>query len=264
MNDTRPIVSAAIYFEPNDLARVSREWHDRVITWFTTHVQIPQYFWAQGGPFTLGEGQLLNDNHQMLLSSIESGLIETMGISALRNPNADRSDWAACASASTLDGVLFLGLETEHSTESSAFLLAAYSIAKDLFDVRYAISYQMPMSEEPGCYAMGAKSMTFAAFKDRMRLRAAGTPPAKTPNDLWREELIGRRRHLAGLFRGAYPASILSDAHLQLLACSGSPPGSISPLDSGLWLWTLKPHELPVAQEFLESSHALVSQASEQ
>jgi hypothetical protein len=83
----------------------------------------------------------------------------------------------------------------------------------------------------------------------------------KSPDELWGDELNGQRRHLTGLFRGAYSASILSEAHVRNADLGSHGIGRLSELDASHWLWELSDDELPVAQAMLDSRHVLVSQA---
>jgi hypothetical protein len=132
-----------------------------------------------------------------------------------------------------------------------------------LLDVRYGFAYKMLLEECPDSYASGRHRTTFSEVREMIRHRRNWDKRQKTPDELWEEELYGQRRHLSGLFRGAYPASILSEAHVRAADLASHPIGELSQLDSALWLWELADSEIPTAQAMLEEKKLLVSQASE-
>ncbi len=156
---------------------------------------------------------------------------------------------------------MYTGIDEELFSDPVALLRWAYEIAKDHFDVRYGIAYKMPLDDEPDCYAHGSVKRSAAEVLDIIRHRDEWERRKKTADELWQDELGNERRHLAGLFRGAYPASILSDAHVQAANLHSQPIGTLSKLDASLWLWELSDRELPKAEALLKENHVLVSQA---
>jgi len=91
--------------------------------------------------------------------------------------------------------------------------------------------------------------------------RRKGIRRHPTADELWHQELMGERRHLKGLFRGAFPASILSESHVRAAGLTSQAVGRLSELDNPLWLWELSESEIPQAQAMLEEKKLLVSQA---
>ena len=85
----------------------------------------------------------------------------------------------------------------------------------------------------------------------------------KSADELWADELNGKRRHLSGHFRGAYPASILSESHVRAANLKPQGVGRLSELDNSLWLWELSESEIPQAEAMLAQRKLLVSQAKE-
>jgi len=62
--------------------------------------------------------------------------------------------------------------------------------------------------------------------------------------------MSGARRYLQGSFRGAYPASLLSEAHLNAKLQGGvtlrtAGIGQLTALDQSHWLWELSDSEIP-------------------
>lgn len=149
--------------------------------------------------------------------------------------------------------------------DASVLLRTAFEMARGLFDIRYAIAYKLAAAEHPGLYATGPNTtLVLSAFGDRLRAKRDDVYQ-KNPNELWRDERMGQRRHLTGLFRGAYPASILSESHVRTADLQSRGIGRLSELDpdASLWLWELSDAEIPAAQAMLESQGVLVSQADQ-
>jgi hypothetical protein len=65
------------------------------------------------------------------------------------------------------------------------------------------------------------------------------------------------RRYLTGMFRGAYAASLLSDAHVKAPVRSVG-LGKLSEIQEGIWLWELAPEQIPVAQELLDKAGLII------
>ena len=93
---------------------------------------------------------------------------------------------------------------------------------------------------------------------EMIRHRAEGSQRKRSPDELWRDELDGTRRHLSGLFRGAYRASVLSESHLEAAGPSLWNVGKLSELGGALWLWELSESDMPVAERMLDERKALI------
>lgn len=130
--------------------------------------------------------------------------------------------------------------------------------------MQYGFAYKMPLSDEPACYAAGIGRSSLADFRELLRQRSQGIARQKTAEDLWRDELFGKKRHLTGLFRDAYPASMLSEAHVRAAELVSQPIGKLTALDESRWLWVLSRDEIPAARAMLENKKLLVAQAERQ
>jgi hypothetical protein len=120
--------------------------------------------------------------------------------------------------------------------------------------MRYGIGYKCPVQEGPGAYACGAMvtslSNVLARQKERKRLTG------------WLNEMQREQRYLTGLFRGAYPANILSQRHVELLETQAhlkpAGIGRLSPLPNGLSLWEIPDSEIARVEKVLHGSGLLI------
>jgi hypothetical protein len=213
-----------------------------------------------GGDLVMWEEAIPARRHE-LVDALRNGEIDSLTLDSPRAGALDRSDWRANVSVHTANRELYVGLDEELISDPTILLRQAYEIAKGLFDVRYGIAYTMPLADEPDCYASGHIKTSLSEVFEFIRHRREWDSRQKTPDELWSQELYEPRRHLTGLFRGAYPASILSDAHLQTAHLHSQPVGKLSKLDTTLWLWELSESEIPKAESILRAKNALVSQA---
>jgi hypothetical protein len=266
--------SAALFCAGDDELSIPVTWFERAIRLLREYRMSPILFTAGGGDFKLDDCHLLADPGEELIKfeevikgrrgeledALHSGVIYSLH---LDTPWADakwRSQWRANVGVSSTN--LFLGVENELAPDPTALLRQAHELSKDMFDVRYGFAYMMPLADLPDCYAVGSGRYTFADFREEMRLRSEGRSRPKTADDLWQDELMGKKRHLTGLFRGAYPASVLSEAHVRAADLLAQPIGRLSKLDESLWLWELPESELPQGEKLLREKKLLVSQAS--
>jgi hypothetical protein len=156
---------------------------------------------------------------------------------------------------------VYVGIDDEVVSDAVALLRWAYSTAKGLFHVRYGSAYKMPLADEPAGYATGHGKRPLSEVFEMIRHRREWEKRKKTADELWSEELHGKRRHLTGLFRGAYPANVLSDSHVRAADLKSQGLGRLCELDNSLWLWELSEKEIPQAEAMLEKRKLLVSQA---
>jgi hypothetical protein len=144
--------------------------------------------------------------------------------------------------------------------DAAILLKRACEMSKGLFDVRYGFAYTMPLDDRPSGYASGSRPFRLADFRRLMQYRAGGGEPPLDADDLWHDELGDKCRHLTGMFRAAYPANVLCDAHVQAADLASARLGQLSRLDDTLWLWELAPEEIVPANAWLESKRVLVCQ----
>jgi hypothetical protein len=268
--------SVALYFAPDRMRSVPMRWFEWVRELFRFYNLSPILFSADGQGFETGEcyvlaiagmdiidnaGQRLVARQEDLISSIRNGHIVSLELDSPRSLSGGRSDWRAMTDVVLPDGNLFVGLDDCFADDPCRLLQVVFSVAAPLFDVRYGIAYKSRLSEKPDSYAIGATSLKFSELRGRIEARHSGRH-VKSPDQLWQDELNGNRRHLVGLFRGAYRANVLSKAHVQNADLLSHRIGALSPLSGGLWLWELADDELPIAQAMLESKRLFVSQAN--
>ena len=153
---------------------------------------------------------------------------------------------------------MYLGGDAEAMPTPVSLLRGACAMASGFLDARYGIAYISRLADEPDCYAAGVPKYTLAQIK--RFLDAEGTDNyQRSPIEKWKAELRGERRHLQGLFRGAYATNVLSQSHVSRADLPAQRLGQLSALDSSLWLWELTDAEIPVAQQLLRDRNALVS-----
>jgi hypothetical protein len=84
----------------------------------------------------------------------------------------------------------------------------------------------------------------------------------------WLREMHGERKYLEGAFRGAYPASILSDEHVKVvletdeegrkITLGNAGLGVLKALGAGRWLWELSEAEMTSAEAVLEKAGLII------
>lgn len=271
---TQMTTSAALFYPCERHQPVPPEWLERALDLFGRNALHPVLFTAAGGDFELDDGYVFSNDGDLVLwddpfpargdelvRALQVGDIYDVSLDSPRHDAKTRSDYRAETSAGSVDGELFLGLDRELADNPGAVLKDAWRMAEGLFSVRYGFAYQMPLADEPDCYATGSRSVKPSEFREWIRRRHAKPPLPKTPDELWRDEIGGAKRHLTGLFRGAYPANVLSEAHVQGAELLTKPIGRLTELGDKLWLWELGPDEIRAAEERLASKNLLVQQA---
>jgi hypothetical protein len=277
MASERTITSAALYFGHKQSGPVSLRWFERAQEFFADYNLSPVLFTAFGGPFLLDDCYVLTDHGadlvifgetlaargNELVEAIRSRKIESLYLNSPEANATNREHWRAAISTSSAGGSYYLGIDENLVGDASTLLRRAYRIAKDRLDVRYAIAYRLPQAESPDCYASGHVKTSMSDVLNMIRHRREWDSRKKTPDELWSDELAGKRRHLSGLFRGAYPANIVSEAHIRSADLKSHGIGKFTELDGSLWLWELSAAEVPAAEELLNSQGVLVSQTAQ-
>lgn len=269
-------LAAAFYGSSSRAAApVNPTWLDRIVETLGEHSLSPILFTASGGGFELDDchlfgqtserlalwGEEINSHRDALIASLKRGEVVDLTLDVPCATAMDRSEWRALASASSTTQELVLGFEENLVSGPSAVLRQLLEVAHDLVDVHYGFAYSMPLADNPECYASGiGRATTLADFRTWLRQRSEGTLPPKSDDELWHDELNEDRRHLTGLFRGAYPANLLSEAHLKSADLRRAGLGKLSAVGGSLWLWELIPAEIPQAESWLEDKEALVRQ----
>jgi hypothetical protein len=269
--------SAALYFDPAERESIPVQWLDRVIELFTEHSLSPILFTASGADFSPDDchvfgndgddialwNEVLSPRKYDLIDAMRKGEIESLVLDTPQPSASSRRQWRASVRVSLTSGVFRIGVVEGLVSNTSSLIVLAHNYARQLFNVRYGIAYKMGLAQHPDSYATGGSVSTFADAAYWIRHRDEWEHREKSTNELWSEELRGARRYLMGLFRGAYPASLLSTEHVRSAALLSRGIGKLTELDSSLWLWELSDAELPEAQKILESRTVLVSQAAQ-
>lgn len=267
--------SVALFGDCQNERTVPASWLTSAVALFQEHDLSPVLFTASGGGFEFDDCYLLGNanerltkweevivgRQQQLVQALQGNAIAYLGLDSPRADAAQRSEARACIDVDARNGELYVGVETRLVSDPGALIRWACDQSKSLFNPRYGIAYQMPLADDPASYSVGARATTFAEFKQWLRERRSGIRRPPTPDELWADELRGRRRHLSGLFRRVYPANILSEAHVRGANLTEQSVGRLSKLDDSLWLWELSDAEIPQAEAMLEEKQLLVRQA---
>jgi hypothetical protein len=266
-----------LFFSPDQRRAIPLQWFEKAFGLFASYDLSPVLFTASGQDFLLDDcyllaergdylaewGEVIVARRGELVNALQNGNIEILGLDSPRPGGRDRSDWRANVQGSS-SGDLYVGIDTSLVDDPSVLLRRAYEMAKGSFDVRYGIAYQSPLAQDPDCYAIGVAASTFSEVREMIRHRRERSHRKKNPDELWRDELMGEKRHLTGLYRGAYPASLLSESHLRTAALTSRGIGKLTELDASTWLWELSDSEILSAEKILESRGVLVSQMQQQ
>jgi hypothetical protein len=196
-----------------------------------------------------------------LEASLKDGSVHGLSMDSPRQHAVKRDDWRACASLAQ-EGVFYLGFETGLVSNLNEASTRAVDMINRLCDVCYGTAYESTSADYPDGYAHGFAKTTLDDVRTMIRNRGNWDLRPKCPDELWREEINGRKRYLDGLFRGAYPANVLSAAHVSAADLLVNPIGRLSEFTESLWLWELSAEEIPVAEAMLEARRLLVRQAS--
>jgi len=272
MNEEHITMSAAFYFDRKDYKAIPERWFERACAFFSEYGLSPILFTADGGGFLLDDcyvlaergwdltifGELIEARGRELVDALQNGRIESLSLDSPRSKAEYREDWRATVDASLIDGLCYVGIDHELIANPSALLRRAYRIIEGTLGVCYGIAYRSASGQDPLCYAMGRPRRSFTDVLGLIRHRREWEQRKKTPDELWGDELMAGGRHLGGLFRGAYPANLLSEAHLRRLDLPALKIGSLSRLDRALWLWELSELEIPIAEKVMRQKGALI------
>jgi hypothetical protein len=194
---------------------------------------------------------------------ILTGGMSTLGLYASAESGGNlMAEWSGLASLYMKQGAYYLGIEQSRFSSVSALLQTALVIGRELPKIGYGIGYVFPRARGPDFYTggiiFGTKFEGSRAQRDAEYQRITA----------WGHEMIRRKRYLTGMFRGAYPASILSKGHINAVLYKGfltrevtlrvSGLGRLTLLAQGCWLWELSESEIPEAEEALDKAGLLI------
>jgi hypothetical protein len=255
----RLIKSAALYFRSDDPPRVPILWLTSAIDFFSSQGITIDYFDAAATGVFSGESTFDFIKHKSdLFMAVKEGLVESIGLYSNPSPTAPRSAWQAMASLEVELGLAFLGIEDAGLPRHEFLLRSAYLMGGEALGVRYGISFERVQSKGPDSYAAGVLQGSLGDIKSWL----ASQGEADRRLSAWRNEQFGSRRYLSGLFRGAYPASIVSRGHLVAIqdrAHGRQLPGKLTPLvANNLWIWVLADSDIIAAEKLLRDCSLLV------
>jgi hypothetical protein len=253
---TRIITCAALYFQPQTKGVVPWSWVEgaaRILAGADLPVQEFAITTATGFP----DGQFdLSQNRDILVREVRRGNVSVLGLYS--NPEKDHDlvmDWQGLAYIDLIRGDCFLGLPRSIEPSPSALIQSALTLGSNVINADYGIAYYHDSSRGPDMFAVGIIVNPIAFDAETM---AAGDRVAK-----WFHEMSAPRRHLQGWFRAAYPANILSRAHVEApisrrrtLFTAGI--GRLTPVAPNLWLWELSDQEIPAAEATLRDAGLLI------
>jgi hypothetical protein len=200
-------------------------------------------------------------NEGLLVELLERGNVNILGLYTHRRRESDLvMDWEGLAYFDLPEGLCFLGVPAKLGVSPGDLLRSSYELYKGHVPLRYGTAYYHSGWRGPDFYAVGmlAKHAGMAwedeAYEDRVTK--------------WLDEMQGQRRYLRGWFRGAYPASLLSETHVSAFLRRGlfrkplplreSGLGTLTPLGEGLWLWELSEAEVATAEKALGKAGLLI------
>lgn len=260
------ITSAALYFKPDQSRGVPLSWYQELVSFCDKHELLIDAFGITAPGFANEGVSYLSEQNDKLSASLSSGMVESLHIYSDLCLEEGKYSWKAMADFSLWSGVIYFGIDSSILADPKIVLLAALKMLRDFPCITYGIGYQYLFTNGPDSYAAGVHYGTVADaekwFTGQLDLEFQRI-------SAWSQEMMGARRYLTGMFRGAYPASVLSNAHVDsllrvgLLAENGlfvdpMRMGNISPLTDALWLWELSDNQLSVAEAELEKAMLLI------
>jgi hypothetical protein len=273
MESAQITTSAAIYFDRAELDAVPLRWLERAQTLFTEQNVSPVLFNAGGGRFESHDGYLLSSGGSAVMlwgatfpacephlrDALCEGAVSSIDLDSPRSGARHRDDARIIVSVASIYGMFYVGMDDDLVSSPAVLLGRAYALAESLPPVRYGIAYNMALREQPASYASGHRPTRVPEVIEMIRHRKEWDQRPKTPDKLWTEELMGQKRHLTGLFRGAYPANLVSATHVENAGLRTCGIGALSQVSQSLWLWVLTDQEIPAAQIMLAAAGVLVA-----
>jgi hypothetical protein len=239
------IISAALYFEPQKGRFVSLSWFEGVLSLF-------KHFGLKVSEFELLAAGINDDavysyeaDRVKLISALSTSSVRNLGLYSSLNLDGVRESWRAMASVELEGGIFLFGVD-EALVESPSLLLGdLVGLCRSFINIGYGICYHCGANDHPFEYATGVRVCSLSG--------ALGERNDDLSN--WLRERQGSRRYLKGLFRGAYPASVLSAEHIRAIRQTPGRPlenlGAFVDLGGGITLWKLLDSEIGLAEPLL-------------
>ena len=239
--------SAALYFAPVVERAVPFRWFE--LAWkFLEERGLPvAYFDTSCADFPGDDAKEFTTWKSRLLNSLQRDAVCDLGLGCLPAGTDDVEMWRGRIAIELANGLLYVGVDEELAPDLTKLLRDASELARIGLDLRYGISYKASLADAPESYAAG-----FTVYSLPEMVEVLLGEGKRTRLDAWSDAMRGERRYLDGLFRGVYPASILSDAHVARANLKSTGFGKLSPLDAGLWLWEVPDSEIALAEAALD------------
>jgi hypothetical protein len=245
--------SVALYFSSESTAAVRLPWLETACRLFENCGVPTTYFGTRCMDFPGDDVLGFAAHKHRLVEALQKGAVKDLSLGSIRVGADDVQDWRVSVWITLQSGLLYVGADEEIVSHPAVLLRRAHEVAREDFDVRYGIAYKSPLAQCPELYAAGTRLYSLSDVTREMLTRRT-----RTRLNAWFEETMGERRYLNGLFRGAYPASVLSDEHIRRANLRSLGIGSLSQFDTGLWLWELSDAEIPVADTILDKLGILI------
>jgi hypothetical protein len=253
----RLFTSAALFYGLPDSGGVPLGWFEAVSAFLAGKGLPVQIFVANARGFNFERHYNLVKYGPKLVRALREGMVEDLFLYSVPSRyEVVEEDCIAEAGLAYQSGNFFLGIDRIVNYSPSIILETALNLAGNLPEIKYGIAYDRLLSKGPFEYAVGCGTNPDPFDQERERLGE------------WGRELCGQSRHLAGMFRGAYPASILSEEHVKALVRENifreqseqgyAGLGRLQPIKEGYWLWELKDAEIDQADDALENSGLII------
>jgi hypothetical protein len=253
------IQSAALYCHEGGPGHVTREWLEGAINLLRSHGQRVREYAVADNPVCSEGTYDFRDNDPQLDAAIRSGALRSLYLYCHSHKlRGLLFSWEGAASINLAEGNAHVGLPVMGDVSLDELLRQTYLLSKPFALWQYGIGYFRSSEKAPSLYAAGILGGTRypdpnESEEDRERIGC------------WYRELLfaGRRRHLRGYLRDIYPANLLSTEHVNARAGDNKTLltagwGTFTPLDDGIWIWTVPDEDIPEARATLLRADLLI------
>jgi hypothetical protein len=243
--------SAAVYCERDAPGHVSIELVEGMISLFKRNGLSVREYGLPDNPVCAEGAYAFRDKEPQLYAAVRTGTLCDLDLYCHSEQRHDLLfDWEGAANINLLIGYIHIRLPATAGIRQDELLRQTYTLVKSLTSWRYGIAYSRSSRNAPSLYAAGV-------YRGHLSVNLVETDEDEELVSCWCRELVFQRRHLKGYFRDVYPANLLSTAHVnaqlsgkETLLTAGL--GKLTPIDDGLWLWTVSDEELPRARSALQ------------
>lgn len=194
------ICSAALYFPPSSAGSVPRSWLGRILELAERNKLSFDLADVTGQGFSEGQTAKWPEICDAVSIALEKREVSRLDLYAtLPSYKQLIFGWHGLFSLDFARGVFYLGIDCGHVSSLAELLLNAFTLAKEVLDIRYGYSYKRSLKLGPFLYAVGLIAGLDYGRKDEAERNSITG---------WGEELREGKRYLANVFRGAFPANI--------------------------------------------------------